>query len=57
LQLSSEKIPVSKFAFAKFQVAPLRRGKMRKKVWVNTVGLCRLNQVEPLPITYRLSNP
>jgi hypothetical protein len=26
-------------------------------LWFTVVGLCRLNQVDPYPITYSLSNP
>jgi hypothetical protein len=35
------------------------RGNQHDHPWPSpgTVGLCRLNQVDPCPITYNLSNP
>ena len=38
--------------------APVLTGEWIKVEFVyNKVGLCRLNQVDPYPITYSLSNP
>jgi hypothetical protein len=59
LSLCSEKL-VSKFAGFKLNLyryiadkEAIRRLKMEKR----EVGLCTLNQVDPQPITYSLSNP